>query len=333
MLHIQFRILSIISLLSSYLCRMKFAKPIPVSELADRLGARQIIGDHTLVATGINEIHKVEPGDIAFSDVKKYFEKTLKSAATIILLNEPAECPPGKAILIVDNPFEAYDGLIRAERPFEPLRHPIHHGADIHPTAILEPGVVIADNVRIGARCYIQANTYIGEYTYIGDDVSIGPNSIIGSDAFYFKKQSDGTFTKWRSGGRVIIHDRVDIGAGCTINKGVSGDTVIGEGSKLDCQIHIGHGAVVGKNCLFAAQVGIGGKTIIGNNVVLYGQVGVAQAITIGDGAVILAASGVSKSLEGGKTYFGAPAEEVREKYKELAALRMLPDLIRNKSV
>ena len=97
-------------------------------------------------------------------------------------------------------------------------------------------------------------------------------------------------------------------------------DTVIGEGSKLDCQIHIGHGAVIGKNCLFAAQVGIGGKTIVEDNVVLYGQVGIAQALHIGKGAVILAKSGVSKSLEGGKTYFGIPADEVRDKYKELAA-------------
>ncbi|MBL7827310.1 MAG: UDP-3-O-(3-hydroxymyristoyl)glucosamine N-acyltransferase, partial [Saprospiraceae bacterium] len=115
-----------------------------------------------------------------------------------------------------------------------------------------------------------------------------------------------------------------------TIAKGVSGDTVIGKGSKLDCQIHIGHGVVVGKNCLFAAQVGIGGKTMIGDNVVLYGQVGIAQAVEIGDGAILLAKSGVSKSLEGGKTYFGAPAEEVKVKYKELAALRQLPDFIKD---
>lgn len=308
---------------------MKFPHPIPVRTLALHINARQIIGDDTLEATGINEIHKVEPGDIAFSDVKKYFEKTLKSAATIILLNEEAECPPGKAILIVDNPFEAYDQLIREHRPFEPVRVPISQQAQIHPTAILEPGVVVAANTSIGAYSHIQANTYIGEYSYIGDHVSIGPNSIIGSDAFYFKKSPDGAFQKWRSGGRVIIEDHVDIGAGCTINKGVSGDTVIGAGSKLDCQIHIGHGAVIGKNCLFAAQVGIGGKTIIEDGVVLYGQVGVIQAIHIGKNAVVLAGSGVSKSLEGGKTYFGSPAEEFREKYKELAALRQLPAILR----
>ncbi len=308
---------------------MKFPQPIPVLKLAQHFGARQIIGDATLVATGINEIHKVEPGDIAFSDVKKYFEKTLKSAATVILLNEPTECPPGKVILVVENPFEAYDSLVREYRPFEPLTVPVSHRAEIHPTTIIEPGVVIAANVRIGAHCYIQANAYIGEHTVIGDHVIIGPNAVIGSDAFYFKKLSDGSFKKWRSGGRVVIEDNVDIGAGCTINKGVSGDTVIGAGSKLDCLIHVGHGAVIGKNCLLAAQVGIGGKTVIEDNVVLYGQVGIAQALHIGKGAVVSAKSGVSKSLEGGKVYFGIPADEAREKYKELAALRQLPEMLK----
>lgn len=308
---------------------MKFPQPIPVLALAARLNARQIIGDDTLLAYGVNEIHKVEPGDVAFSDVQKYFEKTLRSAATVILLNAEAECPPGKVILVVENPFEAYDSLVRAYRPFEPLSTPVSHRADIHPTTIVEPGVVIAANVRIGAHCYIQANTYIGEYTYIGDSVCIGPNCSIGSDAFYFKKLSDGSYQKWRSGGRVVIEDNVDIGAGCTINKGVSGDTVIGAGSKLDCQIHVGHGAVIGKNCLLAAQVGIGGKTIVEDNVVMYGQAGIAQAIRIGKGAVVSAKAGVSKSLEGGKLYFGIPADDAREKYKELAALRQLPELLK----
>jgi UDP-3-O-[3-hydroxymyristoyl] glucosamine N-acyltransferase len=164
----------------------------------------------------------------------------------------------------------------------------------------------------------------------IGENVTIGPGSLVGPDAFYFKKHPDGSFEKWRSGGRVVIEDQVDIGAGCTISKGVSGDTVIGAGSKLDCQVHIGHGVVIGKNCLFAAQVGIGGKTVVEDNVVMYGQVGVAQALHIGKGAVISAKSGVSKSLEGGKVYFGIPADEAREKFRELVALRQLPGWLKN---
>ncbi|MFN0213104.1 MAG: UDP-3-O-(3-hydroxymyristoyl)glucosamine N-acyltransferase [Saprospiraceae bacterium] len=307
---------------------MDFPRPIPVLELALRFNA-QIIGDETLSASGINEIHKVRPGDIAFSDVKKYFQKTLDSDATVLLLNAPVECPPGKVILIVENPFEVYDTLVREYRPFEPLNTAISSRADIHPTVIIEPGVVIAANVRIGANSYIQANAYIGEHTIIGEHCIIGPGAILGPDAFYFKKLPDGSFQKWRSGGRVILENQVDIGAGCTIAKGVSGDTIIGEGSKLDCQIHIGHGVVIGKNCLFAAQVGIGGKTVVEDNVVLYGQVGVAQALRIGKGALVSAKSGVSKDLEGGKAYFGIPADEARVKYRELAALRQLPELLR----
>jgi UDP-3-O-[3-hydroxymyristoyl] glucosamine N-acyltransferase len=302
---------------------MRFKYPIPVSALAERFQA-QLIGDASLLATGINEIHKVQPGDIAFSDAPKYFQKTIDSAATILLLNAPAECPPGKAILVVQQPFQVYNTLVLEERPPAFLSAQISDQAQIDPTAVLEPGVVIAHDVVIGAHCHIMANTVIGPHTIIGNGVIIGANCHISSDAFYFKKHSDGSFQPWRSGGRTLIEDDVQIGSGCTIAQGVSGDTVIGKGSKLDCQIHIGHGAVIGQHCLFAAQVGIGGKTIIGDHVTLYGQVGVAQAIEIGAHAVVLAKSGVSKSLEGGKTYFGIPAEEARSKYKELATLRRL---------
>ncbi|MEY3368057.1 MAG: hypothetical protein RI973_1212 [Bacteroidota bacterium] len=306
---------------------MKFPQPIPVAEIARKTGAT-IRGDHQLLATGINEIHKVEPGDITFVDNPKYFKKSLQSAASIIILNEETECPPGKALLICDQPFEAYDSLVREHRPFQPLHDKISGSALIHPSAIIEPGVVIGNHVVIGSHCYIQANVYIGDYTHIGSHVTIQAGTIIGTDAFYFQKGADG-FKKWRSGGRVVIEDHVDIGAGCTINRGVSGDTLIGAGSKLDCQVHLGHGVVIGKNCLIAAQTGIGGKTILEDNVVLYGQVGVAARVRIGKGAVVSAKSGVSKDLEGGKAYFGIPAEEIRTRQRELAALRMLPEFMK----
>jgi UDP-3-O-[3-hydroxymyristoyl] glucosamine N-acyltransferase len=305
---------------------MKLSKPLPIKTLAIKIGAELYGNDH-LLATGINEIHKVQEGDITFVDAKKYFDKSLNSPASIIILNEKVPFPEGKAILVVHNPFEVYNQLVWEYRPFQPLTGFIHQDSDIHPSAIIEPGVIIAPNVVIGENCHIQAGVVIQSHVYIGKDVTIQSGSIIGTDAFYYKKYPEG-YTKWRSGGRVIIEDEVEIGAACTINKGVSGDTIIGKGTKLDCQIHIGHGAVIGKNCLFAAQVGIGGKTIIGDHVTIYGQVGVAQAITIGNNTVILAKSGISKSLDGGKTYFGIPAEEFREKYRELAALRSLPDLL-----
>jgi UDP-3-O-[3-hydroxymyristoyl] glucosamine N-acyltransferase len=302
---------------------MKFQNPIPIKEIAAKYNA-EIIGDATLNVLGINEIHQVKESDITFSDVKKYFEKALKSAATFIILNEKvAVIPEGKVVLIHPNPFDVYDGLVREHRPFAPLSMEVAESSVVHPSVILEPNVVIGNHVRIGLGTYIQANAVIHDHTVIGKNCQIGAGSIIGTDAFYFKRNTEG-YKKWRSGGRVVIEDNVDIGAGCTINKGVSSNTIIGAGTKLDAQVHIGHDVTVGKNCLFAAQVGIGGNTKIEDEVILYGQVGVAQNITIGTHAIVLAKSGVSKNLEGGKTYFGYPAQEVKEAYKDLAVIRQL---------
>ncbi len=307
---------------------MKFSKPIPITQIAKKIGAT-IIGDESLEATGINEIHKVETGDIMFVDLKKYFQKSLDSAASIIILNEPTDCPEGKALLVCDQPFEAYNSLVLEHRPFRPLSAMISDSAIIHPSAIIEPNVVIGPQVRIGQGTYIQANVTIGEYCIIGDQVTIQSGTVIGGDAFYFKRYED-HYKKWRSGGRVVIEDKVEIGPNCSISRGVSGDTVIGEGSQLDGLIHIGHGAVIGKHCLLAAQVGIGGKTVLEDEVVCYGQVGISQNIRIGRKAIIAAQSGVSKSLEGGKIYFGSPAEELRQHHRKFAALRKLPDFFKN---
>jgi len=306
---------------------MKFPQPIPIKEIAKKIKA-EIIGDDTLLAKGINEIHKVEIGDITFVDVQKYFEKSLNSAASIIILNEPTECPPGKALLLCEQPFEAYNSLVLENRPRHVLSEQIHPSAVIHPSAMIEPNVVIGPSVRIGKYSHIQANVVIAEHTIIGDHVIIQAGSVIGTEAFYFKRYPDG-FKKWRSGGRVIIEDRVDIGPCCTVNKGVSGDTIIGAGTKFDSQVHIGHGVVVGKNCLFAAQVGVAGKTIIGDEVTLYGQVGVIQNLHIGDRVTVLGKSGVGKNLEAGKTYLGAPANEARMQARILAAMRQLPEFLK----
>jgi UDP-3-O-[3-hydroxymyristoyl] glucosamine N-acyltransferase len=155
----------------------------------------------------------------------------------------------------------------------------------------------------------------------------IHAGTVIGADAFYFKRRPEG-YDKMKSCGRVVIEDDVEIGACCTIDKGVSGDTVIGRGTKFDNQIHIGHDTVVGANCLMAAQTGVAGVATIEDDVILWGQVGVSKDLTIGKGAIVLAQSGVPKSLEGGKTYFGSPVGEAREKMKEMALIKRIPDLI-----
>lgn len=308
---------------------MKFPSPIPVQQIADRFQL-QIIGDASLLATGINEIHKVEAGDITFSDVQKYFKKSLQSAATVIILNEPADCPEGKVILVGPNPFEVYNKLILEHRPPIAKSSLIHDSAVIHPSALIEPNVVVGPHVRIGKYSHLMANVVIEEYSIIGDHVTIQPGSVIGSDAFYYKRGAEG-HQKWRSGGRVIIEDYVEIGALNTINKGVSGNTIIGEGSKFDCQVHIGHGAVIGKHCLIAAQVAMGGKSSLGDRSVLYGQVGVVHDVHIGPNTTVLAKSLVTQSIEGGKTYNGIPVVEATLRNRQIIALRRLPEFMRDK--
>jgi UDP-3-O-[3-hydroxymyristoyl] glucosamine N-acyltransferase len=307
---------------------MKLPDPIPVTRLAKMVGAT-LVGNKSLLATGINEIHQVEAGDISFVDAEKYYKKALHSAADIILIDKKVKCPEGKALLVCDEPFKAYNDLVLSYRPLLPQTQAISDTAVIHPSAIIEPNVTIGPYAEIGADTHIKANVTIGEYTLIGKEVMIQSGSHIGADAFYFKKTANG-YRKWRSCGRVVIEDQVDIGVGCTVCRGVSADTLIGSGTKIDAQVHLGHDVRIGKHCLIAAQVGIAGNTTLGDRVVLYGQVGIAQNLHIGDDAVILAKSGVSKDLEGGKTYFGAPAGEVRSMYRELAALRHLPEFLAN---
>lgn len=301
---------------------MDLQAPVSLREIASWLNA-QIVGNEALEITGVNEIHKVRPGDITFVDHPKYFRASLSSEASAILVPEPMDCPEGKALLIVEHPFLAYETIVNRFRPLEILDPVAEDGRVIHPEAQIEPGAIIGQHVHIGKCSVIQAGAVIRPYSYIGDRVMIQSGAIIGAQAFYFKKWPD-HFQSWTGCGRVIIEDDVWIGAGSTIAQGVSGDTVIGGGTKIDCQVMIGHGAVIGKNCLITAQVGIAGKTIIGDWCTIYGQVGIAQNLHIGDRAVIYAQSGVTKDLDGGKSYFGSPAEEAREKYREMSAIKML---------
>ena len=307
---------------------MKLEQSVSVQWLAEYTGAK-LVGDPNQSATGINEIHKVQPGDISFVDFEKYYDKCLHSAATIIIINKEVDCPPGKTLLVTADPFSAYVKLVKRFRPFEPATQMISETAMIGEGTHLQPGVFVGHHVRIGRNCLIHPNVTIYDHSIIGDNVIIQAGTVIGADAFYFKRRKEraSQYDKLESCGRVIIEDDVEIGSGCTVAKGVSGDTIIGQGTKLDSHIHIGHGAVIGKNCLFAAQVGIGGKAIIEDEVILWGQVGVSKDLTIGKGAVVYAQSGVASSIEGGKIYFGSPVEEAREKMKELNWVKRIPEL------
>jgi len=308
---------------------MKFPSPVSVQWIADFLGA-QLTGDKSGQATGINEIHKVEKGDLVFVDHPKYYDKCINSEASYIIINKAVDqVPAGKALLVVDQPFEAYLKIVRHFRPFEPAVKMISDSAVIGKNTYISPGVFIGHHVVIGDDCFIHPHVTILDHCVIGNNVIIQAGSVIGSDAFYYntKKDRDLWYKKMESCGRVVLEDGVEIGANCTIDRGVSHDTRIGAGTKMDNLVHIGHDTVTGKNCLFAGQVGIAGAVDIGNGVVLWGQVGVSKTLAIGDNTVVLAQSGVPSSLEAGKVYFGYPAEEAAIKRREIVWIKRIPEI------
>lgn len=305
---------------------MKFPKIHSLQEIANLLEC-EFIGDPKFPVSGMNEIHVVEPGDIVFVDHPKYYDKALQSAATIILINKKVDCPEGKALLISDDPFRDFNTLTKHFRPFQATTVSIALSATIGEDTVIQPNCFIGNFVTIGKNCLIHPNVTIYDHTVIGDNVIIHAGSILGADAFYYKKRPDG-FDQLLSGGRVVIKDNVGIGALCTIDKGVTGDTTIGEGTKLDNQVHVGHDTVIGKKCLIASQTGIAGCVIIEDEVTIWGQVGTTSGITIGAKAVIMGQTGVTKSVEGGKSYFGTPIEESREKLKQLAYIKKIPEIL-----
>lgn len=307
---------------------MRFPSPVSVQWLAQFLGA-ELVGNKDGQATGINEIHKVESGDLVFVDHPKYYDKCINSAASFIIINKVTAVPAGKALLVVEQPFECYLKIVNHFRPFEPAVKAVSDSATIGEGTYIAPNAFVGHHVVIGKNCIIQPNVTIMDHCIIGNNVVIQAGTVIGSDAFYYNTKKDRAvwYKRMVSCGRVIIEDDVEMGAGCTIDRGVTHDTVIGRGTKMDNMIHIGHDSIIGKNCLFAAQVGIAGAVEIGNGVVLWGQVGVSKTLTIGDNAVVYAQSGVPASLEGGKVYFGSPAEDAREKMKELVWVKRIPEM------
>jgi UDP-3-O-[3-hydroxymyristoyl] glucosamine N-acyltransferase len=307
---------------------MQFSNPIQVNVLATLIQAK-IIGDNNIVATGINEINSVQNGDIVFVDHPKYYDKCLQSKASVIIINAAVDCPANKVLLLVDNPFEAYETIVQHYRKFEIQQTPISATATIHETAIIFPNVFIGHNVTIGKHCVIYPNTTIYDNTIIGDNVIIQANTVIGSHAFYYntKKNREQWYKKMYSCGRVVLHNNVEIGSGCTIDKGVSSDTIIGEGTKLDNLCHVGHDTKIGKNCLFAANVIIGGCAVIKDGVTVWGGSIINKTLTIGENAVILGRTGVSSSIEGGKTYWGTPAQDARTVQKDLIWIKRIPQI------
>ncbi|TDS20776.1 UDP-3-O-[3-hydroxymyristoyl] glucosamine N-acyltransferase [Maribacter caenipelagi] len=306
---------------------MKFPTTFSLKQIADIISS-EYVGVDDFPVLGMNEIHVVQNGDIVFVDHPKYYDKALQSKATVILINKNVECPEGKALLISDDPFRDFNKLTTFFQPFVPSSQNIAVTAKIGKDTVVQPNTFIGNNVEIGDNCLIHSNVTIYDNCIIGNNVTIHAGSVLGADAFYYKKRPEG-FDKLISGGRVVLKDNVDIGALCTIDRGVTGDTTIGFGTKLDNQVHVGHDTVIGEKCLIASQTGIAGCVIIEDEVTIWGQVGTNSGITIGAKAIIMGQTGVTKSVKGGKSYFGTPIEESREKLKQLAYLKKIPEIIK----
>lgn len=308
---------------------MNFKNPINLKEIAEILNA-PYYGNEEVLIKGINEIHRVETGDIAFVDHPKYYTKALHSKASVILINKKVEIPDGKAIIVGEDPFRMFNTLLNYFRPFSFSYQQQDDSIKVGTNCQIHPSVSIGKNVNIGDNCIIFPNVTILNDVEIGNNVIIQSGTVIGSMGFYYKNRGD-SYDRLLSAGNVVIEDFVEIGANCTIDRGVTATTRIGKGSKLDNLIQIGHDTTLGIKCLIAAGCGIAGCVTIGNGVTIWGQVGIASGILIEDDVVIQAQAGVGKTLEKGKVYIGSPATDSRTKMREWALLKRLPELFQTK--
>ena len=317
-----------------YLCctkfyTMKFPSPVSLQWIATLINA-ELLGNSNTEATGINEIHKVQKGDLVFVDHPKYYTTCLNSAASFIIINnKDVVVPDGKTLLYTTEPFEAYLKIVNHFRPFNPSKQMISDSAVIGESTVIMPNTFIGNHVSIGNNCVIHPNVVIHDHSVIGNNVIIQSGTIIGSDAFYYngKKDRDVMYKRMQSCGNVVIEDNVEIGANCTIDRGVTSETRIGKGTIIDNLVQLGHEVVIGKNCLLASQVGIAGATTLEDGVIIWGQVGITKTITLGAGAVVMAQSGVTNTIKGNKVYMGTPAIEAGDKRREYVWVKRIPEL------
>ncbi len=311
-------------------------------EIAARVGGT-VTGDDETEITRLNAIEAAGPGELTFLANPKYAAALATTSAAAVILRE---APPGdpRPFLLHPDPYFAFSQALRLFYPAagSNLNPGVAATAVVHPTALLGQGVHIGEHAvvgagsSIGAGAKIMSGVVIGSGCAVGQDALIFPNvtiydgcrlghrvtihsgTVIGSDGFGYATHA-GQHHKVMQVGGVRVEDDVEIGANCTIDRGAIGDTVIGEGSKIDNLCQIAHNVRLGKGCLIVAQVGIAGSAVLGDYVVAGGQVGFVGHINIGSGARFIAQSGVSKSLKGGTDYGGSPAREARD-YREIEA-------------
>jgi UDP-3-O-[3-hydroxymyristoyl] glucosamine N-acyltransferase len=327
---------------------------LTLSELARWIDGDIVRGELDSSYTGMAALDAAGPGDVSFLGNEKYHGQFAQTqAGAVIVPRGVTSGPEGAALVAVDNPTLAFSTVVRhfaaASRRFTPGISP--HAA-VDPTAVLNPqnvrvnpgavimaGARVGDGSEIGANCvvgedavigldcHLMANVTLRERCVLGDRVVLQPGAVVGSDGYGYELV-DGRHVKIEQVGIVEIHNDVEIGANTTIDRARFGKTIIGEGTKIDNLVQIGHNCVIGKHCLIVAFCGISGSTRIGDYVTMAGQCGSAGHVTIGDKASFAGRSGVTTNLPGGEVYSGFPAQPFREEMKQRATVRRLPKLV-----
>ncbi|RME68488.1 MAG: UDP-3-O-(3-hydroxymyristoyl)glucosamine N-acyltransferase [Nitrospirae bacterium] len=317
-----------------------------LKELAEAIGAT-LVGDGTLEVKGVKGIEDAKEGDVTYIKDQKLLRSVELKASALIVPHEVEGLQIPQ--LVVENPLYGFARALEVfyGKPYKPKGIMqgafVASSADVHPEATVYPNVYIDENVRIGARTVVYPGVYIGEETKIGEDCIIYPNvtirervrigsrviihsgTVIGSDGYGYV-QHEGKHYKIPQVGTVRIEDDVEIGASVTIDRATTGETVIGQGTKIDNLVQIAHNVKIGRHCIIVAQVGIAGSSRLGDYVTLAGQVGVADHVEIADGTIVAAQSGVMSNLERG-TYMGTPVMPHMQFFKVQALLRRLPEI------
>jgi UDP-3-O-[3-hydroxymyristoyl] glucosamine N-acyltransferase len=322
-----------------------------LGELATRLGA-ELRGDAELEVTGVKGLEEAGPTDVTFVANPRYAGLARKTRAAAVLV-EPEFQQIAAATLRIKNPYFAFS------RALALFYQPPAYAPGIHPTAVIDPTaqigqeahigayVVIGSEVRLGAHAtllphvvlypgvqagshfFAHAHAVVRENCILGDHVTLENGAIVGADGFGFAKNEAGHWEKIPQSGPVRLGNRVDVQANACIDRATVGATEIGDGTKVDNLVQIGHGSRVGENTLLCAQTGLAGSSVIGNNVILAGQTGIAGHCAVGDGVILTAQSAVSHDVPPGKIISGSPGFDNRVWLRAVAIFQRLPELLR----
>lgn len=322
-----------------------------LGELASRLGA-ELRGDPEVEVTGVKGIEEAGASEITFVANPKYAGLARKTSAAAVLV-EPEFPDIETPTLRLKNPYHAFSralGMFYQAPGYPPGVHPtavvdptaeIGEGAHIGayvvvgpnvklgPGATLLPHVVLYPGVKAGRQLFAHAHAVVREHCEVGDNVTLENGAIVGADGFGFSKNEKGQWEKIPQSGPVRLGDRVDVQANACVDRATVGATEIGDGSKIDNLVQIGHGSRVGKDSLICAQTGLAGSSVIGNNVILAGQTGIAGHCAVGDGVILTAQSAVSHDVPAGKMISGSPGFDNRLWLRAVAIFQRLPDLLK----